>query len=90
MSETKLVVLDPGHGGFDPGAVGPGGLREKDVVMDVARFAEDELKRLGVAVLMTRATDKGMNLESRTLLANNAKAAAGLLEMATEAKKGKQ
>lgn len=70
----KLVCLDAGHGGLDPGAVGPGGLREKDVVLDVAAIAADELKRLGVAVLMTRATDKGMTLGDRTQLANEARA----------------
>lgn len=74
MNSSDLVCLDPGHGGVDPGALGPGGLAEKEVVLDVARLAADELKRLGVPVLMTRATDKGLALGDRVRLANEAKA----------------
>lgn len=65
------VVLDPGHGGKDTGTIGPSGLREKDVVLDVAlrlrRLLQD---RLGVEVLMTREDDRFVPLEERTAIAN--------------------
>lgn len=52
-----LVVIDPGHGGPDPGAVGPTGVREKDVVLAVALRLETLLNRAGVYTLLTRRDD---------------------------------
>ncbi len=65
------VVIDPGHGGRDPGALGPGGLREKDVTLAIAR----ELARLlgnrpGWEVRLTRDRDEYLSLEERTARAN--------------------
>ncbi len=58
LDRLFIVALDPGHGGEDPGAVGPGGLREKDVVLQIARQLRDALHaRRGVRVLMTRDAD---------------------------------
>ena len=65
------VVLDPGHGGKDPGAIGPSGLKEKDVVLAVAK----ELAKLleeepGVKVYLTRRDDTFYSLNQRTEMAN--------------------
>ncbi len=65
------VALDPGHGGHDTGTIGPGGLREKDLVLDVAlRLRELIQQRLGAEVVMTRDTDEFIPLEERTAIAN--------------------
>ena len=67
-----LVVLDPGHGGFDPGAIssevepGRGTLREKDLTLAIARAIRDELLRSGrVRVAMTRDSDRYLGLRER-------------------------
>ena len=69
------IVLDPGHGGHDTGAIGPTGLMEKDVVLDLAfrlrRLLQD---RLGVRVLMTRTENVFVPLADRSAFANRAKA----------------
>ena len=67
------VVIDAGHGGDDEGARGPHGLREKDVVLDVARSLAARLKRAGLHVVMTRAKDQFVPLEERTSIANDAR-----------------
>ncbi len=67
----QRVVLDPGHGGHDPGAVGPSGLREKDVTLDIAHRAAPLLAReLGISTLLTRDTDDFVALPERTARAN--------------------
>lgn len=74
-SSVLTVVLDPGHGGYDTGAVGPSGLQEKDVVLDLAlRLRRLLQERLGVRVIMTRAEDVFVPLPERTAIANQAKA----------------
>jgi len=65
-----LVVLDPGHGGPDPGAVGIGGLRETDVVLDVSLQVARLLQARGVQVLMTRTSEVDVDLTPRVALAN--------------------
>ena len=71
----KLVVmLDPGHGGEDSGAVGPCGLREKDVVLSIAREAKREMERLGYQVYMTRNEDVFIPLGVRVAKARSRKA----------------
>ena len=55
--EGKTIVLDPGHGGAFSGAVGPGGLAEKEVNLAIALILRDLLKRYGANVIMTRDTD---------------------------------
>jgi len=64
------VVLDPGHGGYDAGAIGPTGLREKDVTLDVARRVQPILARAGLDVVLTRSDDRFVSLEERTARAN--------------------
>lgn len=54
----KVITLDPGHGGSDPGAVGADGTKEKDVTLDIAKKLEALLKKEGAKVYMTRTTDK--------------------------------
>jgi N-acetylmuramoyl-L-alanine amidase len=68
---VKRVVLDPGHGGHDPGATGPSGLREKDVTLDIAHRAAPLIAReLGVSTLLTRDGDAYIALDERTARAN--------------------
>ena len=69
--EVRRVVLDPGHGGHDPGAIGPTGLREKDVALDIAHRAAPLIAReLGISTLLTRDADVYVPLEERTARAN--------------------
>jgi N-acetylmuramoyl-L-alanine amidase len=69
------VVLDPGHGGHDTGTVGPAGLREKDLVLDVSqRLGRLIEERMGSEVIYTRSDDTFVPLERRTEIANEAKA----------------
>lgn len=68
------VVLDPGHGGADAGAMGPGGTLEKDLVLSVAKKAGESLKKSGVRVLFTRTDDTFVSLEDRTAFANKNRA----------------
>ncbi|HOT45289.1 MAG TPA: N-acetylmuramoyl-L-alanine amidase [Spirochaetota bacterium] len=68
----SFIVIDAGHGGKDPGAVGKGGLREKDITLRVARLLEKRIRtRLaGVRVYMTRGDDRFIELSARTVIAN--------------------
>jgi N-acetylmuramoyl-L-alanine amidase len=69
------VVLDPGHGGHDTGAIGPSGLMEKDVALDLALRVRRLLQQqLGVRVLMTRTDDVFVPLAERSAFANRVKA----------------
>jgi N-acetylmuramoyl-L-alanine amidase len=65
------IVIDPGHGGEDPGAIGKYGTKEKDVVLSIAHYLKDLLEReLNIDVLMTREDDRFMALRQRTEFAN--------------------
>jgi N-acetylmuramoyl-L-alanine amidase len=67
----RRVVLDPGHGGYDPGAIGASGLREKDVVLDIAHRAAPLVAReLGISTLLTRDADVFVPLDERVARAN--------------------
>lgn len=69
------VVIDPGHGGHDTGTIGPGGLMEKDLVLDVAlRLGNLITQQLGAEVIYTRSDDTFIPLEERTKIANDQKA----------------
>jgi N-acetylmuramoyl-L-alanine amidase len=71
----RTITIDPGHGGDDEGAKGPGGTREKDVTLAVARKLKAALEaRLGVRVLLTRDDDHAVAIDDRTAVANNGKA----------------
>lgn len=69
-----LVVIDPGHGGKDPGAIGLGGLREVDVILPISLEVSQLLKQQGVEVMMTRNADYFVSLQGRTAMANRARA----------------
>ena len=69
MRQVRTVVLDPGHGGRDPGALGAYGLREKDVTLRLARALRPRLVARGFRVVMTRDSDRTLSLEERTALA---------------------
>lgn len=68
----KRIVLDPGHGGSDPGAIGPTGLQEKDVVLDIAKRVKDIIIKNypDYEVVMTRNDDIFIPLHERTDIAN--------------------
>jgi N-acetylmuramoyl-L-alanine amidase len=77
----KVIVLDPGHGNLiqpgnwsNPGAVGPGGTAERDVVMDIARQARDLLVAQGAKVILTRDGDTNLSLKGRVQVAAQADA----------------
>jgi N-acetylmuramoyl-L-alanine amidase len=73
--KIRRVVLDPGHGGHDEGTAGPGGLLEKDLVLDVAlRLGKLIESRMGSEVIFTRSDDTFIPLERRTAIANEKKA----------------
>jgi N-acetylmuramoyl-L-alanine amidase len=68
---ARRIVIDPGHGGHDPGTIGRGGLMEKDLVLDVSLRLEKMVREsLGAEVVMTRSTDVFIPLEERTAVAN--------------------
>jgi N-acetylmuramoyl-L-alanine amidase len=70
------IVIDAGHGGEDPGAIGPTGLKEKDVVLKIAKKVKDKIrKKLGWEVVMTREDDRFIPLDERTGIANAENAA---------------
>lgn len=77
LSNSRLtVVLDPGHGGRDPGAVGINGLQEADVVLDITEKVADILEDQGVNVVMTRVDDREIDLAPRVSTAERANATA--------------
>ena len=69
----NTVVIDPGHGGKDPGAVGIGNVHEKDINLKLARKLADRLRARSFKVVLTRKDDRFLNLEERTAIAESAK-----------------
>jgi N-acetylmuramoyl-L-alanine amidase len=67
------VVLDPGHGGHDTGAIGRKGTKEKDVALAIALRLRDRLSREGLEVILTRSDDAFIALEERARIANEAR-----------------
>ena len=67
---VRRVVVDAGHGGHDTGAIGPSGVREKDVTLAMARRLARRLRARGFEVVLTRDADRFVALEERTALAN--------------------
>tara|TARA_B100000214_G_C23940432_1_gene615434 strand:+ start:42 stop:1127 length:1086 start_codon:yes stop_codon:yes gene_type:complete len=68
------VVIDPGHGGSDPGAVGINGLRETDIVLEVSKNVAELLTKKGVKTILTRSYERTLDLQPRVNKANNSKA----------------
>lgn len=67
----RRIIIDAGHGGKDFGAISKNGLREKEVVLDVAKKVRDRLQGTGIEVLMTRADDTFIPLADRAIIANS-------------------
>ena len=63
-----VVMIDPGHGGKDPGAIGIGGLREKDVILPISQKVAEILQKNGVNAVLTRNTDYFVSLQGRVVL----------------------
>lgn len=75
VSDSRVsVVIDPGHGGRDPGAVGINGLRETDIVLPIALEVAQILEEQGVQAILTRTDDREIDLEPRVSQANRANA----------------
>ncbi len=70
----RVVVIDPGHGGPDPGAVGIGGLRETDIVLDISQQVTSLLEQQGITVVLTRNGEYDLGLEPRVQMAERANA----------------
>ncbi len=68
--KVSRVVLDAGHGGNDPGATGPTGVKEKDVTLDIVHKLAPVLAKQGLQVMLTRDDDRYVTLEERTARAN--------------------
>jgi N-acetylmuramoyl-L-alanine amidase len=68
------VMIDPGHGGHDPGAVGIGGLREKDIILPIGVRVAQILEQQGVQAVLTRSNDSFVSLEGRVQMARRANA----------------
>ena len=67
------VVIDPGHGGSDPGAVGINGLRETDIVLEISMNVSEFLTKKGVKTILTRKKERTLDLQPRVSKANNSR-----------------
>lgn len=71
----QVVVIDPGHGGPDPGAVGIGGIQEKEIVLDISQQVAAILEQQGISTVMTRRSDIDLDLAPRVAMAEQLRAA---------------
>lgn len=69
LIRLRRILIDPGHGGKDPGAIGPGGVLEKDVTLMLAKALADNLKNSEFRVFLTRSDDRFVSLEQRAQMA---------------------
>jgi N-acetylmuramoyl-L-alanine amidase len=74
VTAQAVIVIDPGHGGVESGAIGPAGLEEKNLTLDLARRLKGLLERQGVTVVLTRDDDRVLPLDDRTAIANHNRA----------------
>ncbi len=74
VRDIKTIVIDAGHGGYDPGAIGKTGLREKNINLDIANRLAKILRDKGLKIIMTRTSDYFVSLERRVEISNSAKA----------------
>ena len=72
--KVSRIVIDPGHGGKDPGALSPSGIKEKDITLTIGKLLAKRLKLEGFEVYLTRERDIFLTLEERTAFANKHKA----------------
>ena len=68
---VKKVVIDAGHGGSDPGAIGVDNYNEKDATLSISKKVVELLKKQGLEVKLTRDSDKYISLQERCNIANN-------------------
>jgi N-acetylmuramoyl-L-alanine amidase len=71
---VHTIVIDPGHGGVETGAIGPGGVQEKELTLELARELAARLGRLGVQTVLTRTDDTQVALDTRSAIANQNRA----------------
>jgi N-acetylmuramoyl-L-alanine amidase len=71
VHKLRKIVIDPGHGGSDPGAIGKSGLIEKDVVLDIAKRLKQALEKESIEVILTRDSDEFISLWKRAQIANS-------------------
>jgi len=72
--KIRKVIIDPGHGGKDPGAPGRSGQHEKEIVLDIAKRLSGLLKKYGVETVLTRSSDRFIPLENRSAMTENSQA----------------
>ena len=63
----KVIVVDAGHGGIDPGVIGIGGLKEKDINLQIAKKVKKKLEKEGYTIVMTRTKDEGLYDENTNI-----------------------
>lgn len=75
-NDVKTIVIDPGHGGTNEGAIGPNGLKEKDITLQIAQGLKSIIEQniAGVKVVLTRTSDIDVSIQARTEIANHNKA----------------
>ncbi|MDR5659515.1 N-acetylmuramoyl-L-alanine amidase CwlD [Serpentinicella sp. ANB-PHB4] len=64
---TKVIVIDPGHGGVDPGAIGKSGIKEKNINLSISQYLKEYLEQDGGVVIMTRNDDYGLYSEGGSI-----------------------
>jgi len=74
IHKKRIIVIDPGHGGKDPGGIGYKHVKEKNIVLPIAKYLKKELVNRGYIVYLTRKSDKFITLKDRTKFANRKKA----------------
>jgi len=74
FNKEWIIVIDPGHGGKDPGGIGLYGIKEKNIVLPIAKYLKYELNKRGYKVYLTRYRDRFITLKNRTKFANQKKA----------------
>ena len=70
-SDRPRIIIDPGHGGDDPGTIGIGGIQEKDIILPISLDVAEILQKQDIEVIMTRDSDYFISLQGRTDMANN-------------------
>ncbi len=65
IKEKKIILIDPGHGGMDGGALAKDGTLEKDINLDISKILKKNLKKEGYKVVMTREDDSGLYSEDK-------------------------
>ncbi|WP_257138865.1 N-acetylmuramoyl-L-alanine amidase family protein [Bacillus toyonensis] len=70
-NSEKVIIIDPGHGGNDPGSIGPNGTREKDITLKTAKNIQKKLEEKGMTVILTREDDTFVPLKKRVAISQN-------------------